>query len=273
MAVTQRHRTVVNPARRKLSAKQIAAGFGGKRRQSAMKTTRKAARKNKSGPRHKPKSTSSHRPRTKPKAHRTKTKPNLGKIISFSLPKESNTVATTKKNKSRKAKSSYHRKPTKKNTGHRRRTHRNPAMGDIVGLASSAVYTIAGALGSKYLTQMALSSSNTGVMGYFGNFVSAFLLSWGVKAFMKNEKAATAVLSGGILQIVLRLINDYTPYGQYTSSLGMGDYMTQFYVTPQRMRDGLHSADITMQPTMGGGGLAGCCGDDLYGGNSLYGTA
>ena len=31
MAVTQRQRTVVNPGRRKLSAKQIKAGFGGKR--------------------------------------------------------------------------------------------------------------------------------------------------------------------------------------------------------------------------------------------------
>ncbi len=145
-------------------------------------------------------------------------------------------------------------------------------MGDLAGLASSAVFTIAGAVGTKYLTQMVLTTSNTGVMGYAGNLVSAFLLSWGVKAFMRNDKAAAAVLSGGIVQVVLRLIADYTPFGQYTASLGMGDYLTQFYVTPQRMKDGMHSAEITMGPTMGGNGLAGC-GGSLYGANNQYAAA
>lgn len=277
MAVATRRQTVVNSARknagrkRKLSPAQIKAGFGGKRRQAAVKAHRKAKRKavkvNRSGPRRKT-AVAKHRPRTAPRAKRRSSRrasrPNLGKIISFSLPKESTSVAT-KKNRSRKA---YHtkRRRTKANTGRRRHvTRRNPGMGDVAGLATSAVFTIAGAVGTKYLTQMVLTSSNTGVMGYLGNLVSAFLLSWGVKAFMKNDRAAAAVLSGGIVQVVLRLIADYTPFGQYTANLGMGDYLAQNWTVPQRIAYQTHSAQL-MPPTMNG--MSGC--NSLYAGSSLY---
>ncbi len=278
MAVATRRQTVVNSARknaggrRKLSAKQIAAGFGGKRRQSAAKTkrrkphkaaVRKAVRKNRSGPRRKP--VAKHRPRTV--ARRTKrraSRPNLGKIISFSLPKESTSVATTKRNRGRKAHRKSYKRHTKANTGRRRSTRRNPGMGDITGLATSAVFTIAGAVGTKYLTQMVLTTSNTGVMGYLGNLVSAFLLSWGVKAFMKNDRAAGAVLSGGIVQVVLRLIADYTPFGQYTANLGMGDYLAQNFTVPQRIAYSPHSAAL-MSPS---GGMGSC--STLYSGANLY---
>lgn len=265
MAVTQRRKTtVVNSARgggrRKYTAKQIAAGFGGARRKAAMKAHKKASRASKAN-------RPSHRPRSKPKvSHR----PNLGKIISFSLPKESTTVAGTKKNTGRK--SSSHRssrRNTKANTGRPRHRRRNaPSMGDLTGLVTSAVFTIAGAVGTKYITQMVLTTSNTGVMGYFGNLVSAFLLSWGVKAFMKNDRAAAAVLSGGIVQVVLRLIADYTPFGQYTANLGMGDYLAQNFTVPQRIAFQTHSAQL-MPPTTNG--LGSCCG--LYSGSGLYANA
>lgn len=270
MAVTQRAKTLVN-GRRKLSPAQIKAGFGGKRRQSAMKAVRKTARKNKSGPKRKPvKQATAHRRRSVPKAP---TRPNLGKILSFSLPKES-TVAATKTNRSRKNRASSHRRAkSRKNTGHRRRTKRNPSMGDLTGLATTAVFTIAGAVGTKYVTQMILTTSNTGVMGYFGNLVAAFVLSYGVKMFMKNDRAAAAVLSGGIVQLVLRLINDYTPYGSYVSNLGMGDYTalgnytSQNFLTPQRLVNGLQSAQLQ---TYNGTGMSGC--NDLYsmGSGGLY---
>ena len=294
MAVTQRRKTLVNPARRKnagrrrkLSAKQIAAGFGGKRRQSASKHRRRKPAVNVNRARRKPAARTNHRRRKNPglvadyvksaarrSARRRKTRANLGKIISFSLPKESG-MAATKRNRSRKA-STHHRRrrrPTQVNRHHRRRTHRNPSMGDLTGLVTSAVFTVAGAVASKYLTQMVLTTSNTGIMGYLGNLVSAFLLSWAVKAFMKNDKAAGAVLAGGMVQVVLRLINDYTPFGQYTSQLGMGDYgignyMPQNFLTPQRLTNGLYSANLQ---TYGGAGMSGC-GSNLYtmNGSGLY---
>lgn len=256
MAVTQRRKTLVN-GRRKLSPAQIKAGFGGKRRKAAARTKprhKPAARKN-TARKAKPAAAPKHRRRSATKRRRTQ--PNLGKVISFSLPKESTAVAKTKRNTSKKRTSSYRRTPKRtKVNGHRRRsTKRNHSMGDIGGLVSSAVFTIAGAVGTKYITQMVLTTSNTGVMGYFGNLVSAFLLSWGVKAFMKNEKAAAAVLSGGIVQVVLRLIADYTPFGQYTANLGMGDYLAQNFTTPQRIAYKTHSAQL-MPPTTNG--MAGC---------------
>lgn len=267
MAVAHRRTTVVNSGRkkknagrrRKLSPAQIAAGFGGKRRQSAQKSHRRrskpAMKANKAH-----KSRSSHRRRSAPK----RTKPNLGKVISFSLPKEFNQVAKTKSNRGTKRHYSSHRK-TKANRGHRRSTRRNAGLGGMTDHIQSAVFTIAGAVGSKYLTQMVLTTSNTGVMGYIGNLVSAFVLSWGVKAFMKNEKAAAAVLSGGFVQIVLRLIADYTPFGQYTANLGMGDYLAQNWLVPQRIAYKPHQATL-MAP---GAGM-GSCGGLYTPSRSLY---
>lgn len=291
MAITQRKRTVVNPARknaaRKFSPAQIKAGFGGSRRKAAAKTKRRhkpAARTNPKRmiPKHlrdARKALAKRRAAARTNPKRRSTRQNLGKIISFSLPKESNSVAKTKRN-GRKTKSNrVHRGPAAKSTWrktlratHRRRTKHNPSMGDLTGLVSSAVFTIAGAVGSKYLTQFALQANNTGVMGYVGNLVAAFALSYGVKAFMKNDKAAASVLAGGIVQVVLRLITDYTPFGQYTANLGMGDYMAQDFRVPQRMADGMHSALITTAPTLGMQTMAGMsgCGGSLYGSSNLY---
>ena len=149
-------------------------------------------------------------------------------------------------------------------------------MGDVTGLVTSAVFTIAGAVGSKYLTQMVLTTSNTGVMGYLGNIVSAFLLSLGREGIHAQSDCGAAVLSGGFVQVVLRLIADYTPFGQYTANLGMGDYLTQFYYTPQRLlSSNPHNAMLTMDATAGGAasgpGMGSC---SLYGsGDGLYAAA
>jgi hypothetical protein len=281
MADTQQRRTLVNHARRKLSAKQIKAGFGGKRRQAAAKTRHKPrskprAQQNAPKRRHSKPASQPVKHRRRTSAHRRRSTPNTGKIVSFSLPKEFQTVATTKKNLARKNKSGYRwRAASRKNTHHRRRTHRNPSMGDITGLVTTAVFTVAGAVGTQQLTQVVLQANNTGVMGYFGNLVAAFLLSWGVKAFMKNDRAAAAVLSGGFVEIVLRLIADYTPFGQFTSNLGMGDYLAQWYNTPQQLKAGVqnwtHSAALATSPTFNlqAAGMSGCNGGGLYGG-SLY---
>ncbi len=146
-------------------------------------------------------------------------------------------------------------------------------MGNLTGLVTSAVYTIAGAVGSKYLTQMVLTTSNTGIMGYVGNIVAAFALGFAAKMVPPLRNAAPAIIAGGFVQLVLRLINDYTPYGSYVSQLGMGDascaglgvYQPQNFLTPQRLVDGINSSVIQTY----GGGLAGC--DDLYSNNGgLY---
>lgn len=267
MAVTSRRNsgTKKKNVGRTFSRAQIKAGFGGKRRQAAQKA---AARHKPRTQSNKPKATRpSHRPRTAPVA----TRPNLGKIVSYTLPKENKSVATAKKNKGRKAPKKHytHHAKAKKNTG--RKTKRNsPAMSNMSGIVSSAVFTLAGGVGTQMLTQAVLQSSNTGVMGYIGNLITAGVLAYGAKAFLHNERAAGAIFGGGVLVVVIRLISDYTPYGSLVKNLGMGDYLTQFPSTPQhiaRSTNWPHSAGLTMNPTMGGNGMNGC---DLYGANRQY---
>lgn len=128
----------------------------------------------------------------------------------------------------------------------RRRIRRNPSVGGggLGNLVTSAAYAIAGAVGSKLLTQAVLGTSNTGIMGYGGNLVAAFALGKGVGMFTKNKNAQNAIILGGVIQTVLRIVIDKTPFGAQLSNIGMGDYMAQNYLTPQRVTDGLNSAAL-----------------------------
>jgi hypothetical protein len=130
--------------------------------------------------------------------------------------------------------------------------HRNPMGGALGGDVVSVLYMIGGGVGSKMLTQVALGSSNTGIIGYAANLAAGGLLAWGVKGFLKNPTAARDVFKGAVLQVVLRAISDYTPFGQYTSQLGMGDYLASNWVTPQRYVDGLNSAQVQIPSGWGG---------------------
>jgi hypothetical protein len=129
---------------------------------------------------------------------------------------------------------------------HNPRRRRNPGEGGIgIGsLVYSSLFVIVGAVGSKLLTQAVLSTSNTGVMGYFGNAVATAGLAFITHKFMRNPAAARAIATGGVVQIVLRILSDYTPLGQYTSQMGLGDYEVSNFVTPQRYVDALHSAQV-----------------------------
>jgi hypothetical protein len=114
----------------------------------------------------------------------------------------------------------------------------------IGGLVYSSCFVIVGAVGSKLLTQAVLSSSNTGIYGYIGNAASTFLLSFVAHKFLNNPSAGRSIATGGVAQIVLRLMNDYTPLGQLASQTGLGDYQASNFVTPQRYVDALHSAQV-----------------------------
>lgn len=100
-----------------------------------------------------------------------------------------------------------------------------------------------GFFGSKALTQAVMGASNTGMVGYFGNAVATGVLSFAAY-MLKFRREAGAILAGGVLQIIARAVSDYTPFGQFTSSLGVGDYQMQAFATPQRLKDPLNSAEI-----------------------------
>jgi len=141
----------------------------------------------------------------------------------------------------------------------------------------------AGFFGSKALTQAVMGASNVGVAGYFGNAVATGGLAL-VAYMLKFRKEAAAILAGGVLQIIARAVTDYTPFGQFTSSLGVGDYQMQAFATPQRLKDPLNSAEIEIPTGWGApvvvstaqppGGVHGFNrnGGGLYTGGGLYAT-
>lgn len=118
-------------------------------------------------------------------------------------------------------------------------------------MLTTALWAIGGAAGSKFLTQAVLGAKNEGWLGYGANLASAFLLGQGVSMFMKNKQAGNAVILGGVIQTVLRVLVDKTPLGERLSKLGMGDYQLQGFLTPQRLQNGLRSAAIEYPAQLG----------------------
>ena len=119
---------------------------------------------------------------------------------------------------------------------------------------TNAVFVIVGALGSKLGAQAVLGTNNVGVVGYAGNAATGAVLWFLAEKVMKNRNAANGIIAGTLVQIILRIINDYTPFGSYVANLGMGDYQMQSFVTPQVLVDPMRNANIQIPAGWGGGG-------------------
>ena len=130
------------------------------------------------------------------------------------------------------------RKSNKPSAHHRRR--QNPG-GRIMEIVKSGVSVVAGAVGTKLATQAVLGPSNTGVLGYAANAVATGLAAWAVHSFTKDKTISQGVLVGGAVQIILRVVNDYTPYGQMLALSGLGDYQVSAFPTPSWYPAGLRS--------------------------------
>ena len=123
-----------------------------------------------------------------------------------------------------------------------RRRRSNPGVGRVGGLLGSGLYVVGGAVGTRMITQAVLGAKNTGVLGYGGNVVSAFVLSWGVRKFLRNPHAANMVLVGGFSALAIRLLQDYTPLGKFVNAnlagmgirgdVGMGLLLNNSYADP-----------------------------------------
>lgn len=136
---------------------------------------------------------------------------------------------------------------------HHRRRH-NPALlggfklGDVFVLGGGA---LVGSSLSSAIPQWILGASNTGAMGYVGNFVSTLILTWAGGAFVRNKAFPAGILAGGIGGLLRRIIADYSLVGPFGSQLGLGDYMVSNWVTPQRVVDGWNSAYVYGQNAPG----------------------
>lgn len=147
-----------------------------------------------------------------------------------------------------------HRRRSRRNVG-RRMNHRrrNPGEMGIGAALTNAVFVVVGALGSKLGAQAVLGTNNVGVVGYAGNAAAGGVLWFLAEKVMKNRNAANGIIAGTLVQIILRVINDYTPFGSYVANLGMGDYQMQSFVTPQVLVAPWQNADIAIPPGWGGG--------------------
>jgi len=201
--------------------------------------------------------------------HRRRSRSNKGEIIGYTFAQPASRknrgrkMAATKTKRRRRARSGGHRVNRRRNTGrrrnfvhHRRRgtmrrmnrgRRRNPGMlgtGRISSIAINAVFVIVGAVGSKLLAQMVLGTNNTGVVGYAANAIAGGAMWFVAEKVMHNTDAANGIIAGTAVEIILRLINDYTPFGSYVAGLGMGDYQAQAWLTPQVLVDPYKNANI-----------------------------
>ena len=158
----------------------------------------------------------------------------------------------------RRGTTTHRRRSTRRNTGRRvnmRRHRRNPGEGSINAYLTNATFAIVGAIGSRLGAQLILGANNTGPVGYIGNLATGGALWFVAEKLVKNREAAKGILTGTLIGVILRLLNDYTPFGQYLSSWGMGDYQVQGFVNPQILMDPNNSSQVRV-PTGWGAGTA-----------------
>ena len=115
-----------------------------------------------------------------------------------------------------------YRYKTRRNSRRMTGRRRNPGGESTSSLIQQSIFGAAGAVGSRMLPQIVLGSNNTGIMGYGANIVSGLILAWGGRKFF-GRSAGNAALAGAGIALVLRLIQDFTPWGSTVSLNGMGD--------------------------------------------------
>lgn len=230
-----RRRKSSSTKRRKLTQKQKLAGFGGVRAKAAAKATRK---RKTAAPKKRAAAKSTRKPR--------KRKRNPGTLTSLGLAAANPSTKRRKKGKTtmkQKRRSTRRRvaqayaprrrrrsNPTpvrrrRRNAAPRRRARRrvsNPAGGRVGGLVVKAGWTIAGAVGTRAVTQIALGPKNSGPMGYLAN--AGVALGMGLLGRQAFGKAAGEMLTlGGFIGLVMRVIQEQTALGSAVSLGRLGD--------------------------------------------------
>ena len=263
MAITHRRVHIANPAkrrRRNMSAKQIKF-FGTPAQKSALKRSRSAKRK-RSNPRH----------RTRKNIGETLVSLSLGAANPARKRKVAKMAAThrrrakrtnrARKNASRRRRRStavvHHRRRSVMRSNprrtrrrrnpvvrHRRHSYRRNPLGAGWGqtfMEGSAV--LAGILGSKYLAQMVLGTSNTSFVGYAANLAVGGIGGWAAGSLLKKPKLGQSFFVGSVIEVIVRVLEDYTPVGAFIQSVGVGDYFASNFVTPQHYVNPLNSAQV-----------------------------
>lgn len=95
---------------------------------------------------------------------------------------------------------------------HHRRRH-NPgigaSLGNLKGLMIDSAWAIGGGVATRSIPQAVLPNQNTGLLGYGLNIATAAIGSVAITKFLKNARAGSMFLLGGIVMTVGRAIDDY----------------------------------------------------------------
>jgi hypothetical protein len=279
MAWSERTTVIANPARRlrrkvknvarqskRLSLKQK-LHFGSKAQRAAAKRSLKAKRHSKrtnvarrrkrtnvARRRKRTNPVARHRVRTRPRAIKRRRRKNPGEIISVALAPMGNpakrrkkkAMATTRRrrkvNASRRRSNAGRPRRRRSNPGGHRHRRRNPGGAGLGNVITQAIGVGSGAVLSKLLTQMVLGAQNVSYMGYFGNAAATALLTFAAHMFSPLRKFAPSIAVGGATQVLLRIVGDMTPYGQYLQGTGLGDYQAANFWMPPRMVNAPNSA-------------------------------
>jgi hypothetical protein len=140
----------------------------------------------------------------------------------------------------------------------RSRRKGNPgAIGSPKTWVMGGAGALAGFVGSAAVPQLILGAGNTGVTGYAVTAGAAIGLGLLSHFLLPRQQAVTfGVVAGGFANLLRRVISDQTPFGQYVSGSGMGDYMVGNW-GPPRMNNGLFSAMAEAPGTPWGGAGSG----------------
>lgn len=99
---------------------------------------------------------------------------------------------------------------------HRRRRH-NPLGLTGQQIIATSLWAIAGGVATRALPQMFLQASNTGIMGYGANALTAGVLAWAADRFI-SRNAGQGVLLGGMVMLGGRIVSDL--FGKTLVSFG-----------------------------------------------------
>lgn len=94
-----------------------------------------------------------------------------------------------------------------------RRRHSRRSNPGIAGFSTNELLKLAagaagGVVGSKFLAQAVLGSSNTGYMGYVGQAVATLALAWGTHKFSGDKNLSTGIVAGGFGALALRIFQE-----------------------------------------------------------------
>lgn len=265
--ITPRKTRALNPQRRKLSLKQIRAGFGGKRRKTSLRASKRHAHKRPkakaSNPRKsKRRATAKSRtrtkvvyrtkyktkkvyvnpkPRRKAKAKAKRRSSNPGQYLLTMAPvgnphkkRRKTSMAKTKRRASAKGRSGKRnptRRSAKRRSNHRPRS-RNPfGEGSSVLLKKGFGVFVGFSAAKKVPPMLGASMNSSPMMSLLSTAITAGVVAWAAKKFIPGP-VAEGVLWGGVGGVINVAWNSWAP-ASIAGYAGVGDFVSGGFPLPQ----------------------------------------